>query len=513
MANLSNHLFRQAREHGEKCALIFEESSFSYAEIAAHVRQIAGGLSKAGIGVGTRVGLMVHSRPDFIFFQQAIFALGAILSPLNIFYRASEVIQSVSGSELEFLIVEREFVERLPEIGQPDTITLKAILVLGLVFDEEAGMIVSAERIVSEAMPIDAPVEIPPCSIGLILNTSATTGKAKGVMLSIGNIHANYDSTPAWLGIDESCVTLCALPLYNTFGLNQCINALMVTGSTMVLAQRFDAGKCLEAIETHRCTFFPAVPTMLQKIFDHPDAATHDLSSIKRIMTGAAPVPAALLERINAAMGADTVVMTGYGLTEATALVSLEHIELDAEGRLVRPKSIGRVLPGMEMKIVVESGKEAGTGEIGEICIRGPNIMQGYYKMSDETALAVVDGWLFTGDLGTMDKEGYVYIVDRKKDLIIRGGQNVYPTDIEHVIYHYPGVTEVAVIGVYDAQLGEVPVAYIAIKAGEKITAEEIIVWCKQELAYYKVPVAVHFLPELPKGPTGKILRRALRVV
>jgi long-chain acyl-CoA synthetase len=346
----------------------------------------------------------------------------------------------------------------------------------------------------------------------LMLNTSATTGKAKGVMRSIDNIRANYDRTPEWLGIDGDSVILSVLPLYNTIGLNQCINALMVTGATMVLMQRFDPAKCLATIQDYRCTFFPAVPTMLQRMFDHPEAGHFDLSSIRRIMTGAAPVPAALLERIYAAMGGDTEVMTGYGLTEATAIVALQHIQLDAEGKVIRPKSIGRALPGIEMRILEPNGGDAAAGEVGEICVRGANVMQGYYKMPKETELAIVDGWLHTGDLGLRDAEGYAYIVDRKKDVIIRGGQNIYPADIEEVIYHLPGVIEVAVIGAQDERFGEVPVAFVAMRNGQKLSSDSIIAKCKEELAYYKVPASVHFLPELPKGPTGKILRRELRV-
>ena len=509
MANLADHLFRQARERGGKKALIFEGAAFTYSDIAGHVRGIAGGLSRLGVGVGTRVGLMMHSRPEFIFYQQAIFALGATASPMNIFYRRSELAHTIASCDLEVLIMAQEFVERLPELGTAETRSLKKIVVAGLPSESQTDMLVSAEAMSGD--PIEASVSLPQSAIGLMLNTSATTGKAKGVMLSIANIRANYDSTPEWLGLDQSSVTLCALPLYNTFGLNQCINAFLATGATMVLMQRFDAGQCLAAIRDYRCTFFPAVPTMLQKIFDHPDIANFDLSSISRIMTGAAPVPAALLERIYAAMGTDTVVMTGYGLTEATAIVSLDHIALDAAGKVIRPKSIGRVLPGIAMRLVGESGEPVAVGEVGEICVRGPNVMVGYYKMPEETAVAIVDGWLRTGDLGIVDKDGYAYIVDRKKDVIIRGGQNIYPADIEDVIYHYPGVSEVAVIGVADEVLGEAPVAYVAMKPGAVATASDIIARCKQEMAYYKVPASIHFLSELPKGPTGKILRRALR--
>ena len=511
MANLADHLFRQARVRGDKRALFFEDDELTFADIAERVKRIAGGLTAAGVGVGARVGLMMPSRPEFILFEQAIFALGAIVSPLNILYRKNELLHAILSCDLEYLVISHEYLDRLPGPQTLGMETLKRVFVSGELPDERDPRMFSADELARAGAPIKDAVQIPDSSVGLMLNTSATTGKAKGVMLSLANIHANYDSTPDWLGLDPTTVILCALPLYNTFGLNQCINALMVTGGSMVLLQRFDAAQCVEAIERRRCTFFPGVPTMLQKLFDHPEAPKHDLSSISRIMTGAAPVPAALLERVHAFMGPDTIVMTGYGLTEGSAIAALERIELDAAGKVKRPKSIGRPLPGIELRILREDGGHAAPGEIGEICMRGPNVMLGYYNMPQDTSAALAGGWLHTGDLGMFDAGGYGYIVDRKKDIIIRGGQNIYPADIEEVIYHFPGVREVAVIGAPDAALGEVPVAYVAMKPGESVSADALIAHCKEELAYFKVPTAVHFLPELPKGPTGKILRRGLR--
>ena len=507
MPNLADHLFRQARERPDKIALIHEGETWTFARLADAVRRVAGALAAAGIGTGTRVGLMTTARPDFIITQQAIFVLGATLTPLNIFYKRADLAHVITSCDLEVLIMDRDFVENLPD--EADCGELRSILVFGLPTD--AGRLASADGLGQTGAAIDRPVDLPETAIGMMLNTSATTGKAKGVMLSLANLRANYDRTPEWLGLNSESVILCALPLYNTFGLNQGINALMVTGGTMVLLPRFDADRCLDAITAHGCTFLPMVPTMLQRIVDHPEAETRDLSSVSRILTGAAPVPAALLERIYRVMGHDTVVMTAYGLTEASAIVTLEHITLRADGRIERPKSIGQVLPGMEVRILTDDGRPTAAGEVGEICIRGPNIMQGYYRQPDETALAIRDGWLHSGDLGYFDADGHGYIVDRKKDVIIRGGQNIYPADIEDVIYHIPGIREVAVVGQPDDKLGEVPVAYVALQPGCHLTADALIDRCKQELAYYKVPAAVHFLAELPKGPTGKILRRGLK--
>jgi long-chain acyl-CoA synthetase len=507
--NLADPLFRRAVDRAAHVALVFGERRWNYADLAREAAAMAGDLGALGIGPGTRVGLMVTARPDFIILQQALFALGATVVPLNILYRPGEVAQVAESCALHWLLLDATLQDRLP--ARDALPTLQGVLLVeasGAAMPEGDGWLRPLGTLRRRASAIAAPRDLPDHAIGLMLNTSATTGRAKGVMLSIANIRGNYDPTPGWLGIDAATVTLCALPLYNTFALNQCINATMVTGCTLVLLPRFDAEACLGAIAAHRCTFFPAVPTMLQKLIDHPAAARHDLTSITRIMTGGAPVPAALLERLQAAMGRDVRVMTGYGLTEATAIVSLEHVEL-RHGRVARPKSIGRVLPGIAWRILREDGAEAAPGEVGEICVRGPGVMQGYFNQPGETAKAVQDGWLHTGDLGTIDADGYGTIVDRKKDLIIRGGQNIYPADIEEAIYRIPGVREVAVIAAPDDLLGEVPVAYVA--ADPSLTAEAVIAHCRAELAVFKLPAAVHFLPELPKGPTGKILRRGLR--
>jgi len=510
MSNLADNLFRQADANAGKTALRFEDQSFSFLQIAGQARRIAGGLASIGIGAGARVGLMAQSCPEFIFYQHAIFALGAVFTPLNVFYRQNEILHAIQSCGLEYLIVGAEFVDRLPPPGDPALGMLKSVVVLTGDEVTHAGGFPSSGRILARSEPIGVPANVAESAVGMMLSTSATTGKSKGVMLTIGNIKANYDRTPGWLGLTRNTVTLCALPLYNTFGLNQCINALMFTGGSLVLMPRFDARSCLELIERHRCTFLPAVPTMLQKILDHPDASHFDLRSIEQIMTGGAPVPSALLERIHDKIGTRTVLFTGYGLTEATALVTLDTVELGADSKIKRPASIGKVLEGMDLKILREDGLEASTGEVGEICLRGPNLMLGYHEMPDDTNIALAGGWLHTGDLGFLDADGFAYIVDRKKDVIIRGGQNIYPADIEAVLYQVPGVSEAAVVRKEDPILGEVPIAFVALRPGTSVTAEQLIAQCRSELAYFKVPAAIHFLPELPKGPTGKILRRAL---
>jgi long-chain acyl-CoA synthetase len=512
VSNIASHLFRQSRERATKTALIFGARQFTFSQIHGRVCSIAAGLAAAGFKAGDKLGIMVATAPEFIFFEYAAFTLGGVVVPLNIHYQSNEIEYALGSCDVDFLIIQDAFLGRLsPDVLQrlPD---LRRLYVLGAWRPETApARSASANTLLDNANSVSAVTERESGDLALMLHTSATTGKAKGVMLTLANLQANYDRTPEWLGLAADDRILCALPLYNTFGLNQCINAIMVTGAAMVLLPRFDVGECLNAIQTHRCTFLPAVPTMLQKMLYDPRVSDFDLTSMRRLLVGAAPVPGPLLEQVYRTMGRDTVVMTGYGLTEAAALVSLEHTSLDAQGNLRRPKSIGRVLPGMQMIIADEEGKELAPNRVGQICIQGPNVMKGYYKMDTETANAVVNGWLLTGDLGIMDEDRYFYIVDRKKDLIIRGGQNVYPADIEEVLYRHPAVAEAAVVGRSDEVMGEVAEAFVALKPDSRATVHELMELCRAQLAYFKVPKDIHFLQELPKGPTGKILRRGLR--
>lgn len=494
MANRTLALFAQAQSTPEKTAILFEGAPTTFSDLANEVCIVAGGLQNLGVTKGTRVGILLPSGKDFIVVQQAVLALGAVVTPVNVLYRPGEVLHAVSCCDLQVLVTNEELARPLRVITLPDSCT-----------------VVLADTIVSdETAPIVSPVLTSDDDLAMLLLTSATTGKAKGVMLTCGNLAANYDSTPGWLGIGGSDTILCALPLYNTFGLNQCINAMVTTGATLVLLPRFDVAQCIETIAEHRCTFLPAVPTMLQRIFDHPDANTEKLGSLRRIMTGGAPVPSALLARI-LTMAPDVTVLTGYGLTEASALVTLTQVRIADDGSLERGRTIGKVLAGMELAIRNEDGTDMSTGESGEIVIRGPNVMTGYYHAPDDTAAALQNGWLHSGDIGYLDAEGYAYIVDRKKDIIIRGGQNIYPVEIEEVLYGCDGVAEAAVIAQEDEGLGEVPVAFVAFASGRAQPAEALLERCRNELARYKVPASLTIMDELPKGPTGKILRRALR--
>jgi long-chain acyl-CoA synthetase len=511
LSNRAERLFAQARSRPDKAAIVFEGVNITFAEFSQEVRRVAAGLQAAGFAPGHKLGLMLSNRPEFVFLQHAAFTLGGVVVPLNIHYKSAEIEHALGTCEVDFLATETDLAGVVRSDIRERCPALRRVFVLGLARDVADELKRPGAELWGHEPQLDAPAQRQPTDLALMLHTSATTGHAKGVMLTIGNLQANYDRTPEWLGLDENDVILCALPLYNTFGLNQCINAMVITGCTLVLLRRFDALACLAASERHRCTFLPAVPTMLQKILYHPDAERFDLSSLKRFLVGAAPVPASLLGRMLDQIGRDATVMTGYGLTEGTALVTTHRVGLDASGEMIRPKTIGKPVPSIQLEIQDAVANTLPPHTVGEICIKGTSVMQGYYGMPEETARTIIDGWLHTGDLGYVDDKGFFYIVDRKKDVIIRGGQNVYPADIEDVLYRHPAVVETAVIGEPDELLGEVPKAFVALKPSAHATPEALLAFCKTELAYFKVPVSITILAELPKGPTGKILRRSLK--
>jgi len=507
MANRAAPLFAHAQRWPDRQALHFEGSTYSFADLAERASAIAGGLARLGIRQGVHVGLLLPTSYDFIAVQQALFVLGAVITPLNTQYRPEEVRHAIGCCDLTHIVTTEECASALASISH---IVNGACSIIAVDAPADDDSIRSLSGATGTSPPIHTLTEVAPNDPVMQLLTSATTGKAKGVILTAGNLAANYDRTPGWLGMNEDSVILCALPLYNTFGLNQCINAMLVTGAMLVLLPKFDAGRCIAAIAERGCTFLPAVPTMLQKILDHPDAARHSLSSLTHIMTGGAPVPSVMLRRLKE-VAPDTTLLTGYGLTEATALVTLTEICLGPDGELERGRTIGRVLDGMDLRIADDDGRPVPPHAIGEILVRGPNIMAGYYHAREDTTAALRNGWLHTGDIGYLDEDGYAFIVDRKKDVIIRGGQNIYPADIEEILYHCPGIAEAAVVGIPDDLLGEVPVAFISLRPGAECNIAAIMEHCRASLAHYKLPVAIHVQDQLPKGPTGKILRRALR--
>jgi long-chain acyl-CoA synthetase len=351
------------------------------------------------------------------------------------------------------------------------------------------------------------PVATTPQDTAVILYTSGTTGRPKGAELTHFNMFYNavYTATSLLTAV-EVPTALVTLPLFHSFGQTCMQNATLHSGGKMVLLPRFDPTAALSLMQEHQVTLFAGVPTMYFALLHHPEADQFDLSSLKMCLSGGAAMPVQVMSAFDRKYNVD--ILEGYGLSETSPVASFNTLE--------RPKkagSIGTPIEGVEFKLVDADGHTVqGTGEPGEICIKGHNVMKGYFNKPEANEAAFsAGGWFHTGDIGTRDQDGYYTIVDRKKDMIIRGGFNVYPREIEEVLYGHPAVAEVAVFGVPHERHGEEVKAVIAFKANHQATEDEVISYCKEHLAAYKYPRIVAFLPELPKGPTGKILKRELR--
>lgn len=342
--------------------------------------------------------------------------------------------------------------------------------------------------------------------LALLQYTGGTTGVAKGCMLSHYNLVANTFQSKLWQyrNQDSKERYLAALPFFHVFGMTVLMNLSIATAGTLYLVPRFNIGDILKLIGTHKPTVFPGAPTMYTALIHHPERGRYDLSSVKVCISGAAPLPLEVQTQFEGITGGRLV--EGYGLTEASPVTHANNIW---ETRKVG--SIGIPFPDTDARVVdTESGEELPPGEIGELVVKGPQVMAGYWNRPEETAQALRGGWLYTGDMAKMDEDGFFYILDRKKDMIIAGGFNIYPREVEEVLYEHPAVQDAAVVGIPDAYRGETVKAYIVCKSDAAVSAEELDAWCRTRLASFKVPRQYEFRKELPKSIIGKVLRRKL---
>jgi len=362
------------------------------------------------------------------------------------------------------------------------------------------------EKLVAEHEPRDGVAERDGSDTAVILYTSGTTGKPKGAELTHDNLRKNAEAARGLFDLGAEAVTLGALPLFHSFGQTCALNATLSSGGCLTLIPRFDPGTALEIIQRDKVTVFEGVPTMYGAMLNHADRKSFDTSSLEVCASGGAAMPAEIMRGFEEAFGCK--VLEGYGLSETSPVASFNHPDRER-----KPGSIGTPIEGVEMKVVDEDRNDLPAGEVGEILIRGHNVMKGYWNRAEATAEAIdSDGWFSTGDMAKVDDDGYFFIVDRKKDLIIRGGYNVYPREIEEVLYEHPAILEAAVIGVPHDELGEEVGAAVVLKDGESLEADEVKTYVKEQVAAYKYPRVVWFVDELPKGPTGKILKREIDV-
>ncbi len=492
-ANLAGILTATAARSPERAALRLDGVEVTYSGLDSRSAQVAGLLAGMGVRPGDRVGIMLPNVIDFAACYYGVLRAGAVVVPMNVLLKGREVGFFLSDSEARVLLAWHQFAEAA-EAGAA-TADATCVLVGTPAFDD----------VLAAVTPDFAVVEREDNDTAVILYTSGTTGTPKGAQLTHANLTSNASVTASLFSVDEHDVILGALPLFHAFGQTCALNVSVKVGGCLTLLPRFDPEQALRIIERDQVTVFEGVPTMYTAMLHHPKATEFDMSSLSLCVSGGAAMPLEVMRGFEEQFGC--VIIEGYGLSETSPVASFNHPD-----RPRKPGSIGTPVLGAEMKVIDESGVELPVGEVGEIVIRGENVMKGYWHLPVATAEAVVDGWLHTGDLARVDDDGYYFIVDRKKDMIIRGGYNIYPREIEEVLYEHPAIKEVAVIGIPHDYLGEEVGAAVILRVGADATPEEVRDFAKREIAAYKYPRHVWMVDELPHGATGKILKREIAI-
>jgi long-chain acyl-CoA synthetase len=494
MTNLAAALVATAGRLPDKTGIKLDQLEVTWSALLAAAGQVAGQLRAAGLEPGDRVSLILPNVPAYPVAFYGTLLAGGVVVPMNPLLKAGEIQYYYEDSGAGLSLVWPDFAE---EAGKAAAETGTRVVL--------CGPMGPAEGQLDAAPPLTDPVDRADDDTAVILYTSGTTGKPKGAELTHFNLHRNAEvSASDVMQMTEDDVIMGCLPLFHVFGLTCGLNTAVQRGCTLTLIPRFDPAKAIEVIGRDRVTIFQGVPTMYAAILNHPDADRADTSSLRTCVSGGSAMPAEVMRSFEKRFGCR--ILEGYGLSETSPVASFNMPD-----KPTKPGTIGRAIPGCEMKLVDIEGNDTPAGEIGEIAIRGENIMKGYWNRPDATAEAIPDGWFRSGDLATVDDEGYFTIVDRKKDLIIRGGLNVYPREVEEVLYTHPDVLEAAVVGVPDDLMGEEVGAAVVLRPGSTATLDDVQAYVKERLAAYKYPRRLWLLPELPKGPTGKILRREVR--
>jgi long-chain acyl-CoA synthetase len=490
--NLASLLTESAERAAGDPAIRLGETELSYGELDDRSARLATLLSEKGIEPGDRIGVMLPNVPDFPVAYYGVLRAGAVVVPMNVLLKRREIAFYLEDSGAKLLLAWHGFAEEA-RTGAADA-SVELIEVEPAAF---ASML-------AERGPTPGLVETAEDDTAVILYTSGTTGKPKGAELTHLNLFRNADvSSRTTCEITQGDVVLGSLPLFHSFGQTVGMNASLKVGACLTLVPKFDPAEALETMQRDGVTHFYGVPTMFGALLHHPERERYDTSSLRTCVTGGASMPVEVLRGFEQAFGA--VVLEGYGLSETSPVASSNHPDMER-----KPGSIGTPLEGVEMQVVDEDDNPVAQGEVGEIVIRGHNIMKGYWQRPDATAEAMRGGWFHSGDMARTDEDGYFYIVDRKKDLIIRGGYNVYPREVEEVLYEHPKIREAAVVGVPHDKWGEEIGAAIVLHDGEELPGEEISAYVKERIAAYKYPRLVWFIDDLPKGPTGKILKREI---
>ena len=505
-----------AERHPDRPAIVHydgeaerELSRMTYGELDSASGRMAAGLVSLGIGQGDRVAYFLQNCPELVVGFYGILKAGAVAVPCNPMYQAHELSHQLSDSGAKAVICEPELYPRVKEVVAETSV--QNIIVTGARHIPGTHPFDALMSQVSAAAPLDTDHWPPDTALALLPYTGGTTGVPKAAMLTHRNLVTNTLQFRDWFAYRDDETFITVLPLFHIGGIAGAMNVPIAAGSTMVLFRRFHPRGVLRAIQEYRATRFLGVPTMYIAIMDHPESGNFDLSSLRPSRTSAAPLPAAVKEAFDRMVGRETLI-EGYGLTETSPLTHANPIHR------AKPGSIGVPLPDTGVRIVdADDGTtELPVGEIGELLLKGPQVMQGYWGRPEETDNVLTDGWLYTGDLARMDEEGYFYIVDRKKDVINAAGFKVWPREVEETLYQHPQISSAAVTGIADSYRGETVKAVVVLKDNHGFDSDDaaqadITAFCRRSLAAYKVPRIMEFRDQLPVSAAGKVLRRLIR--
>ena len=496
---LAARLAAQADRLGDKCFFHYGGTDHSYAAVAASAGRVAAGLQASGISKGDRVATYLPNGLPLVesYFALATLGAGAVL--LNPQLTPREIGYILEDSGAKGIITHASLVPNV-RAAQGTLSALKTVVVAGGAAGEGA---VAFETLGDRLRPLREH-SVSPEDEAWLAYTSGTTGKPKGAILTHRNLLWTADVSARTVGFHADDVILCPIPLFHLFALGACFLEILTVGATTVIQDRFSPEGVLEAIGRHRVTIFPGVPTMYAYLLNSPALAAANTKSLRFGITGGAIMPQKLIEQTEASLGIQVLNM--YGITETASWVSCVH-------HTVRQPfgSVGKAMPGLTVRVVDREDRDVPVGQIGEIIVNGPNVMRGYNNLQQATAEAMRGGFYHTGDLGSLDADGFVYVLDRLKDMIISGGYNIYPKEIEDVLYTHPAILEAAVVGVAHEAKGEVPRAYVMLKEGAAAAPDEILAYLRGQLAAYKLPAAVEIIAAIPKTGSGKIRRVELR--
>jgi long-chain acyl-CoA synthetase len=529
---LQDFLVENARLFPDRPAIIFYNRALTYRKLERVSARFAAMLAGLGLQKGDRLALLLPNTPQFVLSYYGALRAGVIVVPTNPLYVEREIEYQLKDSGAKAILTlskflgavqavrERTDLEHVLVTNIKEYFPRKLQLLFTLAKERKDGHRVTLpvdgrtywlQHKLHVAPPDPPAVDVSPDDIALLQYTGGTTGVAKGAMLTHRNLLANQEMIRAWLKNTTPApagynVFMGVVPLFHIYGMQTVMNAAITGGGTMVLVPKFEHEPVLKAVERYRPNLFPGVPTLYTALNNYHGVEKYNLQSIDSCISGAAPLPVAVKRRFEELTGAR--VMEGFGLTETAPVTHCNPLH-----GTNKPGSIGMPFPDTDAMIVdpVNGMSFRPLGEIGELVIRGPQVMRGYWNRADETANVLRDGWLFTGDIARMDEDGYFYIVDRKKDMIISGGLNVYPRDVEELLYTHPAIKEAVAVGMPDARWGEAVEVFVVLKDGASVTEAEIIHFCRGKLATFKVPKHVQFRSELPKTMVGKVLRRVLR--